>query len=106
MSESPHALSAFQYFSVSAFYLLDGQLHAALDDAGRDGVARQPGGVVDVQLFHEMLAVFLHGLDAELERQNLIQRAPTGLCAIRLTEAGARLKLARPSAPCEMWKDA
>lgn len=42
----------------------------------------------------------------ELERQNLIQRAPTGLCAIRLTEAGARLKQARPSAPCEMWKDA
>ena len=42
----------------------------------------------------------------ELERMNLIQRAPTGLCAIRLTVAGARLKQGRPFAPCEMWKDA
>jgi hypothetical protein len=27
-----------------------------------------------------------------LERENLIQRAPTKLCAIRLTEKGARVK--------------
>ncbi len=39
----------------------------------------------------------------ELERQNLIQRAPTGLCAIRLTAEGALVKQGRP---CEMWKDA
>ena len=31
----------------------------------------------------------------ELERQKLIQRAPTGLCAIRLTEEGARVKHGR-----------
>ena len=39
----------------------------------------------------------------ELERQNLIQRAPAGLGAIRLTSEGARVKQGRPR---EMCKDA
>lgn len=32
-----------------------------------------------------------------LERQNLIERAPTDLCAIRLTEHGALVKSGGPS---------
>ena len=32
-----------------------------------------------------------------LERQNLIERAPTALCAIRLTEHGAFVKSGGPS---------
>src|SRR6185312_14078961 len=47
--------------------LNDGQLDAALDDACADGVTGQPGGVVDVELGHEMFAMFLHGLDADAE---------------------------------------
>ena len=45
----------------------DGQLGAALDDAGADGVAGEAGGVVDVELLHEMLTVLLDGLDADAE---------------------------------------
>ena len=41
----------------------------------------------------------------ELERQNLIQRAPTGLCAIRLTKSGALLKRGRPLTHAETWKE-
>jgi hypothetical protein len=41
----------------------------------------------------------------ELERQNLIQRAPTGLCAIRLTQAGALFKQGRPPVPSETLKE-
>jgi hypothetical protein len=32
----------------------------------------------------------------ELERQNLVQRSITGICAIRLTEQGARVKNWQP----------
>ena len=42
-------------------------LHAAFDDAGGDGVAGQAGGVVDVELVHEALAVFFHGFDADVQ---------------------------------------
>jgi len=34
----------------------------------------------------------------ELARQNLIQRNSTAICAIRLTEAGARVKADAPGA--------
>lgn len=34
-----------------------------------------------------------------LERQNLIERAPTELCAIRLTEHGALVKTGGPTLP-------
>jgi len=47
--------------------LEDGQLDTAFDDARADGVASEPGGVVDVQFLHEMLAVFFDGLDADAE---------------------------------------
>src|SRR5476651_342920 len=47
--------------------LYDGQLHAVLDDAGADGVAGEAGGVVDVELLHEMFAVLLDGLDADAQ---------------------------------------
>ncbi len=43
------------------------QLHAALNDAGADGVASEAGGVVDVELLHQMLAMFFHRLDADAE---------------------------------------
>ena len=32
----------------------------------------------------------------ELEQENLIERSPTGICAIRLTEQGARVKNTGP----------
>ncbi len=41
-------------------------LHAALDDAVGDGIAGESGGVVDVKFLHEILAVFFHGLDADM----------------------------------------
>ena len=44
-----------------------GELGGGLDEAGADGVAGEGGGVVDVELFHEVLAVFLDGLDADAE---------------------------------------
>jgi len=47
--------------------LNDGQLDTAFDDARADRVARETGGVVDVELLHEMLAMFLHRLDADSE---------------------------------------
>jgi len=39
-----------------------------------------------------------------LESQQLIQRAPTELCAIRLTEQGARVKQGK-AAPAETLKE-
>jgi hypothetical protein len=57
--------------------LLNGQLHAALDDAGGDGVAGEAGGVVDVELAHEMVPVLLDGLDADAEfRRDLLVGLP------------------------------
>src|SRR5580692_8481755 len=47
--------------------LNNGQLHAALNDAGADGIAGEPGGVMDVELLHEMFAMLLDGLDADAE---------------------------------------
>src|ERR1035437_6468791 len=43
--------------------LKNGQLHAALDDAGADGVAGDAGGVVNVELLHKMFTMLLDGLD-------------------------------------------
>src|SRR5579862_6730080 len=43
----------------------NGQLHAALDDARADRVAREAGSVVDVEFQHEMLAMLLNSLDAD-----------------------------------------
>ena len=45
--------------------LNNGDLHTALNDAHADRVAGQAGGVVDVQLLHEMVAVFFDCLDAD-----------------------------------------
>ena len=47
--------------------LNNGQLNTVLDDARTDGIAGETGGVVDVELLHEMLAMFLDGLDADAE---------------------------------------
>src|ERR1035441_4952081 len=57
----------------------NGQLHAALDDARADGVTGEAGGVVDVELLHEMFAMLLDGLDADakLVRRFLV-RLPFG----------------------------
>lgn len=41
----------------------------------------------------------------ELERLHLIQRAPTSLCAIRLTEAGALFKQGHPPVFSETLKE-
>ena len=43
----------------------DSQLDTALDDSRGDGVAGETRGVVDVELLHEILAVFFHRLDAD-----------------------------------------
>jgi len=45
----------------------DRDLDAALDDAPRDGVAREAGRIVDVQLVHQVLPVLLDRLDADVE---------------------------------------
>ncbi len=45
----------------------DGQLDAALDDAGADGIACQSGRVVNVELLHQMLAMLLDCLDADAQ---------------------------------------
>ena len=45
--------------------LIDGQLHVALDDACRDGVARKTGGFMEIQFGHEMLPMFVHCLGAD-----------------------------------------
>ena len=42
----------------------------------------------------------------ELEQQNLIERRTTGICAIRLTEQGARVKNGQPlKAPLKNSRD-
>src|ERR1017187_9489774 len=43
----------------------NGQLDAALDDAGADGVAGKSSRIMDIQLLHEMLAMLLDGFDAD-----------------------------------------
>jgi hypothetical protein len=47
--------------------LADGQLDAALDDSRGNGVAGEAGDLVDVELGHEILPVFLDRLDADAE---------------------------------------
>ena len=47
--------------------LNDGQLDAALDDSLGDGVAGEAGDVVDVELAHEMLPMFVHGFEADAQ---------------------------------------
>src|SRR5271154_3045557 len=49
--------------------LSDDSLDAALDDASTDGVAGESGGIMDIELLHEMLAMLLHGLDADAENR-------------------------------------
>ncbi len=41
------------------------KLNSVLNNSGRNGVACQACGVVDVEFGHEMLAVFFHGLNAD-----------------------------------------
>ena len=43
----------------------DGNLDAVLDDASADCVPGQTRGVMDVQLGHQVLAVLVHGLEAD-----------------------------------------
>src|SRR5690349_18501871 len=55
------------------------QAGAAFDDAFGDGVARQAGDVVDAELVHNLLAMFLDGLDADAQfGRNLFVRAAFG----------------------------
>ena len=55
-------------FGECEFYPLDdGQLDTALDDACADGVTGKSGGVVDVELLHEMLPMLLDGLEANAQ---------------------------------------
>ena len=42
-------------------------MDAAFDDAGADGVAGEAGGVADVELVHQILAVFFDRLDADAQ---------------------------------------
>ena len=53
-----------------------GQLHAAFDDSGGNGMTGESGGIVDVELLHEALAVLLDGFDAEMK---LVGRLLVGL---------------------------
>src|ERR1017187_1429409 len=53
--------------SVPVATLNDGQLDAALNDARADGVAGESGGVVEVELAHDLLAMFFDGLDADAQ---------------------------------------
>ena len=39
----------------------------ALNDARTDGVASESGGIVDVELLHEMIAMFFNSLDADAQ---------------------------------------
>jgi hypothetical protein len=36
-------------------------------DARTDGVASETGGIMDVKLLHEMIAMFFNGLDADAQ---------------------------------------
>jgi len=45
--------------------LRDRQLDVTFDDARIDGVARETGDVVKVELLHEMFPMLLDGLDAD-----------------------------------------
>jgi hypothetical protein len=40
-------------------------LDSAINDSGTDGVAGETGGIMDVKILHEMLAMLLNGLDAD-----------------------------------------
>jgi hypothetical protein len=54
--------------------LNDGQLDAVLDDARANGIPGETGGVVDIQLFHEVFAVFFDSLqtNAKFRRRLLV----------------------------------
>ena len=47
--------------------LADGYLDTALDDSRTDGVAREPRDVMDVELAHEVLPMFVHRLEAHAQ---------------------------------------
>ena len=47
--------------------LYNGQLDAVFNNACADGITGETGGVVDVELLHEMFAVFLDGFNADAE---------------------------------------
>ena len=59
--------------------LKDGYLNPALDDSRIDGVTGETGNVMNVQLRHEMLSVFVHRLEAHAQfRRNLFVRLAFG----------------------------
>ena len=47
--------------------LIDSQLDAVLDDARTDGVAGETGDVVDVELAHQMLTMFVHRFERDAQ---------------------------------------
>jgi len=48
-------------------FLHNRQQHITFDDAGRDRIPREAGGVVDVELLHKILSVLFDRLDADAE---------------------------------------
>ena len=52
-------------------------LDAVLNDPSRDGVARKSSSVVDIELIHHLLAVFLNRLltNAQMGRDLLVRHA-------------------------------
>ena len=45
--------------------LANGQLDAALDDSGADGIAGETGDLVDIELGHEILPMFFDRFNAD-----------------------------------------
>ena len=54
-------------FEAGKMKLADGGLNTALNDPCGNGVAGKTGRVMDVKLFHKMLAVFFNRFDADLK---------------------------------------
>src|SRR5439155_20996204 len=60
-------LGAREKTAIPLVGLADGQPDIALDDALGDGVARETGDVMDVELAHEMLPMFVHRFEADAQ---------------------------------------
>ena len=64
---SEHRAARHGVFPPGAPSSNDGDLDAVLDDAFTDGIAGDAGGVVEVELAHEVFAMLLDRLDADPE---------------------------------------
>src|ERR1035437_1912923 len=60
-------LRARQKTEIPRIGLADGHPDVALDDSLGDGVAGKPGDVMDVELAHEMLPMFVHRFEAHAQ---------------------------------------